>query len=108
MDQSRGFAEWKKTCFAHAFTLAEVLITVGLVAVISAFSLPTLTGTIEGYRLRSAAWQLAGDLRLARQKAVSANRRRRVCFNTCGGTVPADGYVIQKDEGSGWEIEAAG
>ena len=107
MGRSRGVAGWKRACFAHAFTVVDLLIAVGLVAVISAFSLPTLTGVIEGYRLRSAAWQLAGDLRLARQKAVSTNRRRRVCFNTCGGTVPADGYVIQKDEGSGWEIEAA-
>lgn len=107
MDRSRGFAEWKGTCFAHAFTLAELLIAVGLVAVISAFSLPTLTGTIDGYRLRSAAWQLAGDLRVARQKAVSTNRRHRVCFNNCGGTVSAGGYLIQRDTGSGWEIEAA-
>jgi len=107
MDGSRGFAEWKRTCFAHAFTLAELLIAVGLVAVISAFSLPTLTGTIVGYRVRSAAWQIAGDLRLARQKAVSTNRRHRVCFNNCGATVSAGGYLIQRDTGSGWDIEAA-
>ncbi|MBI4380620.1 MAG: GspH/FimT family pseudopilin [candidate division NC10 bacterium] len=106
MDRGRGFAESKRTCFAHAFTLAEVLIAVGLVAVISAFSLPTLTGTINGYRLRSAAWQLAGDLRLARQKAVSTNRRHRICFDNCGGTVSAGGYLIQRDTGSGWDIEA--
>ena len=107
MKRSRGTTEWKTAYAAHAFTLAEMLIAVGLVALISAFSLPTLTGVIEGYRLRGAAWQLAGDLRLARQKAVSTNRRRRVCFNNCGATVPANGYLIQRDDGSGWEIEAA-
>jgi Tfp pilus assembly protein FimT len=79
----------------------------GLIAVLSAISLPILTGTIEGYRLQSAAWQLAGDLRLARQKTVSTTRRHRVCFNNCGGTVPAGGYLIQRDTGSGWEAESA-
>ncbi len=107
MERCRGVAEWKGARFARAFTLGEMLVAVGLIAVVSAISLPLLTGTIEGYRLRSAAWQVAGDLRLARQKAVSTNRRRRICFIACGAAVPADGYVIQKDEGSGWEIEAA-
>ena len=107
MGQRQGVAEWKRACFAHAFTVVDLLIAVGLLAVMSAFSLPTLTGVIEGYRLRSAAWQLAGDLRLARQKAVSTNRRHRVCFNNCGATVSAGGYLIQRDTGSGWDIEAA-
>jgi len=107
IERCRGAAEWKRARFARAFTLGELLVAVGLIAVLSAISLPTLTGTIEGYRLRSAAWQLAGDLRLARQKAVSTNRRRRICFNACGAAAPTNGYVIQRDGGSEWEIEAA-
>ncbi|MBF8261186.1 MAG: GspH protein, partial [candidate division NC10 bacterium] len=88
MERCRGVAEWNGARFARAFTLGELLVAVGLIAVLSAISLPMLTGTIEGYRLRSAAWQLAGDLRLARQKAVSTNRRRRICFNACVAAVP--------------------
>lgn len=91
---------------ARAFTVAELLIVVSVVAIITVASLPTFTGTIRGYRLRSAAWQIAGDLRLARAKAVSTNRRHRICFNNCGGPVPADGYLIQREEGSGWAIDS--
>ena len=89
-----------------AFTFPELLIAVGLVGVVSAVSLPLMTGALAGYRVRTAAWQVAGDLRTARQKAVSANRRHRVCFNHCGGPVPADGYLIQREEGAKWEIDA--
>lgn len=77
---------------AIGFTLPELLIAVGLVGIVSAGALPILAGTVQGYRLRTAAWQVAGDLRIARQKALSTNRRHRVCFNICGRPVPADGY----------------
>ena len=107
MKPNRGAGEWMVTGLATGFTLPELLITVGLVGIVSAASLPTLAGTVQGYRVRTAAWQVAGDLRLARQKAVSSNHRHRVCFSNCGGTVPADGYLIQREEGSRWEIDAA-
>ena len=106
VERCRGVAEWNGARFAYAFTLGELLVAVGFIAVLSAISLPMLTGTIEGYRLRSAAWQVAGDLRLARQKAVSTNRRRRICFIACGAAVPTNGYVIQRDEGSVWDVES--
>jgi Tfp pilus assembly protein FimT len=92
---------------ATAFTFPEMLIAVGLAGIVSAAALPALTSTVQGYRLRTSAWQLAGDLRGARQKAVTTNRRHRVCFDNCAGPVPADGYVIQREEASGWEIDTA-
>ena len=90
---------------ATAFTFPEMLIAVGLAGIVSAALLPNLATTIQGYRLRTSAWQLAGDLRGARQKAVTTNRRHRVCFDNCGGAVPPDGYLIQREEGSKWEID---
>ena len=97
---------WMGRGSTSAFTLVELLIAVGIVAVLSAASLPTLTGTIQGYRARTAAWQIASDLRLARAKAVSANRRHRVCFSNCGGPVPTDGYLIQREESPEWVIDS--
>jgi len=107
MKPKRGTGKWMVTGPATGFTLPELLITVGLVGIVSATSLPMLTGAVQSYRVRTAAWQVAGDLRLARQKAVSRTHRHRVCFNNCGGPVPADGYLIQREEASGWEMEAA-
>jgi general secretion pathway protein H len=106
MGGRREVAERGNARFRQAFTIADLLITAGLLGLISMLSLPILTGTVEGYRLRTAAWKIAGDLRLARQKAVSINRRHRLCFSNCGGAVPANGYLIQRDTGSGWEVES--
>jgi Tfp pilus assembly protein FimT len=99
-------SEWKGGYVAHAFTMTDLIIGAGLLVLVSAFSLPIMTGTVEAYRLRTAAWRIAGDLRLARQKAVSLNRRHRLCFSNCGAPVPVSGYLIQRDMGSGWELES--
>ena len=106
MGPNRRIGNWTAAGFAAAFTLPELLIAVGLVGIVSASALPTLAGPVQGYRLRTTAWQVAGDLRTARQKALSTNRRHRVCFNNCGRPVPADGYLIQREEGSRWQIDA--
>lgn len=106
MERGRRVSHRRRARRAAGFTVCELLVAAGLIAVLSAISMPLLAGTIEGYRLRSGAWQVAGDLRLARQKAVSTNRRRRICFNNCGAAVPANGYLIQRDEGSVWEVES--
>ncbi len=105
MESDRGIAQSAGPGSAKAFTFPEMLIAVGLAAIVSAALLPNLATTIQGHRLRTSAWQLAGDLRSARQKAVSTNHRHRVCFDNCGGPVPADGYLIQREEGSKWEID---
>jgi len=89
MKPNREVGKWMATGPATGFTLPELLLTVGLVGIVSAAALPTLAGTVQSYRVRTAAWQVAGDLRLARQKAVSSNHRHRVCFSDCGGAVPA-------------------
>ena len=107
MGRNRGIGGYAAPGSDSAFTLPEMLITVALIGIVSAISLPTLAGMVQGYRLRTAAWQVAGDLRVARQKAVSTNRRRRVCFSNCGGSVPARGYLMQREENDRWEIDAA-
>ena len=107
MERSGRCATWTAARSARAFTLVELLFAVGLIVILSAVSLPSLAGTIQGYRVRTAAWQVAGDLRLARAKAVSTTRTHRVCFSDCGATVPADGYLIQRKEGaSKWVIDS--
>lgn len=90
----------------HAFTLVESLCAVGVLLILSAVALPTMADTIGAYRARTAAWQIAGDLRLARSKALNTHQSHRVCFSGCGTTVPTDGYLIQRKEGNGWTINA--
>ena len=106
MGRNRGIGGYMARGTDSAFTLPELLITVALIGIVSVTSLPTLAGMVRGYRLRTAAWQVAGDLRLTRQKTVSSNRRHRVCFSNCGERVPVHGYLIQREENYRWETEA--
>lgn len=107
MRQYRQLAGWATARSQRAFTLVEALCAIGLVVLLAAVALPNLADTMERYRVRTAAWQVAGDLRLARAKAVSTRRLHRVCFDKCGAPVPADGYLIQRKEGSEWVIDSA-
>lgn len=99
-------AAWTIPGSAQAFTLVELLFAVGLIVLLAAVSFPMLESTIQGYRVRTAAWQVAGHLRLARAKAVGTRRDHRVCVSGCNAAVPANGYLIQRKDGpSSWAID---
>lgn len=106
MRQHQPHTGWATARSQRAFSLVEALCAIGLVALLAAVALPNLADTIERYRVRTAAWQVAGDLRLARAKAVGTRRLHRVCFDRCGAPVPADGYLIQRKEGTEWVIDS--
>jgi hypothetical protein len=50
--------------------------------------------------LRGAAWQVAGDLRLARQRAVTIKQRFRFCVAGCAISVPAGSYSVEREDGA--------
>jgi Tfp pilus assembly protein FimT len=75
-----------------------------LLVILAAIAIPNMSPVVLGYRLRGAAWQLAGDLRLARQRAVTLRKRFRVCVTSCAITVPAGAYSVEKEDGS-WVSE---
>ena len=81
-------------------TLVELLVVLGILAILAAIALPNMSPVVLGYRLRGAAWQLGGDLRLARQQAVSMQRRFRVCLGNCAISVPAGSYSLERDDGT--------
>jgi len=77
-------------------SIIEILMVLLALGVMAGMAMPSFLSTFETYRLRGAAWNLAGDLRLARQKAVSLQLDHRVCFANCGDAVPAGGYLLQR------------
>lgn len=77
---------------------------VAVVVVLAGIAMPWFLGALESYRLRVATWEIAGDLRLARQKAVSTQIRHRICFSGCADTVPAGGYLLEREEAS-WKVD---
>jgi Tfp pilus assembly protein FimT len=77
----------------------ELLITGAILVLLAGISVPLVSSAVEAYRLRAAAWQLAGDLRLARQRAISRQKRHRLCFMNCVASVAANTYVFERDDG---------
>jgi type IV fimbrial biogenesis protein FimT len=81
-------------------TLVELVTLVALLIVLAALAIPTISPIVLRYRVRGAAWQVAGDLRLARQRAVTLKKRFRFCVSGCIVAVPPGSYSVEKEVGA--------
>lgn len=59
---------------AHGFTVTELLVVIGIVAILSALAIPSYNRAVDKYRLKGAAKMLRGDLKCARSQAITANQ----------------------------------
>jgi len=66
----------------RAFTLAELLAVIAIMAIMIAVSVPALSGLARGASLRSATVQLRSALSLARQYAITHHQTVYVLFPT--------------------------
>jgi len=66
---------------AKGFTLTELMITLGVFAILLAVAVPTLKDWLPRYRLKAAARQIASDMQLARYRAIATNVRHGVYFD---------------------------
>jgi len=78
----------------------ELVTLLVVLMLLAAFSIPGMSPVVLQQRLRGAAWQVAGDLRLARQRAVTVRKRFRVCVANCAVRPPAGAYSIERDDGA--------
>ncbi len=83
----------------------EIFVVLVVIGIMAAAATPWILGAIQTYRVRAAAWELAGDLRLARQKAVSLQRKHRICFAACGSPVPTGAYLLERQDPTGWALD---
>ncbi len=89
-------------------TAVELLTLVVLLVILAAFAIPSMSPVVLNTRLKGAAWQLAGDLRLARQRAVTNQKRFRICVfrdenpTNCATSVATAAYRVERDDGTGF------
>lgn len=82
------------------FTAVELVTVAALVLIMAAIAVPTIGPLVLRSRLRGAAWQVAGDLRLARQRAVTMKQRFQFCLSGCAVPVTAGSYSLEREQGA--------
>lgn len=81
-------------------TFIELITLTIVILILAAIGVPRVSLIVQQFRLKGAAWQLAGDLRLARQRAVTTQQRFRVCVSNCKISVPEGSYSVEVDIGT--------
>jgi len=71
---------------SSGFSLIEMAVALAVIGLIAAFSIPTLTGMNRTQRLNSAVDNVAGQLRLAREKAIGMGTTQEIHYTP--------GYVV--------------
>jgi prepilin-type N-terminal cleavage/methylation domain-containing protein len=64
----------------RAFTLAEMLVVIAIIAIISTIAIPAMKGLTESNTMTSASRQMLDDLAFARQKAISGRTKVYMVF----------------------------
>lgn len=79
----------------EGFSLVELLVTIGIIAVVAAIAVPQLQAYVTNSRLKSAARDIMGDIFLCKERAIVENRQYRIAFNI-GGT-----YTVEQCNNTG-------
>ena len=89
---------------SHGFTLPELMITMGVVAILLSVAVPSISNMVRDNRLAAQLNTVMADIHLARSEAVKRDVRVILCRSadpdlptpTCGGTERnwSTGYLI--------------
>jgi type IV fimbrial biogenesis protein FimT len=96
---------------SHGFTLIELMVTLGVLAVVIGIGIPLFTTMTNGNRLTGAANELVGAFQIARSEAIRSNARTVLCQSadglTCSNAAPWRGWIVFTDANANNVPEAA-
>lgn len=84
------------------FSLVEVVVVMGIMALFIVVAMPGLTGYQAKSAVRSAARQLASDIRAAQQYALAQGGQDDLTFSVSGGAVV--GYSVTQGATVLWQV----
>ncbi len=83
---------------AQGFTLIELMVTIGIIGIMTFVAIPSLTDTLNRMAVNSAARAINTSLSLARSEAVKRSRNVSICPSTSGTDCAtgkwADGWIV--------------
>ena len=91
---------------SHGFTLIELMVTVAVLAILTAIAIPTMTQLIVRSRMDATLHEFVSAINMARSEAVRRATRVTLCraasATTCGGagTSWASGWIVFVDDGA--------
>jgi prepilin-type N-terminal cleavage/methylation domain-containing protein len=91
--------------YETGFTLIEVMVVIGIIAILAGAAIPGFSAWLPRYRLKSAVQDLYSNMQLAKMNAVRTGQNSIITFNPGSGTyTKADGTLVTlSDYGSGIE-----
>jgi type IV fimbrial biogenesis protein FimT len=86
---------------AAGFTMVELMVTVGVFALLSALAVPMMRSVIENSHIKAAAQSLQNGLAMARAEAVRLNTQVEFVLTGTGWSVQrvSDGSLLQQASG---------
>ena len=79
----------------HGFSIVELMVSMSIIGLVSALSVPSLKSWSRNYNLQSAALDLYAHMHIAKMGAVKENRAWTLHFNPDG----LSGYQVQNSAG---------
>ena len=84
------------------FTLVELMVTVAVLAIVSAIAIPSFASLINSNRLVSQANEMVAVVQSARSEAIRYNQRVYICSSSdgtsCAGASSWSGWLVFLDE----------
>ncbi|MGY3265251.1 GspH/FimT family pseudopilin [Lysobacter sp. HA35] len=95
------------------FTLIELMVAVGVMAILAAIAFPNFQGVMRSNRLATTTNQVLGAMALARAEAIRNTRGSGVCASTDGsscstGTDWTTGWLVWSDVNGNGTYDGAG
>ena len=90
----------------RGFTLLELMLVIGIIAVILTFAIPNFRPALDDARLEQAVQQLEADLMYARQLARTEQTASDVVFSSAGYEIKINNSVIKTQtlaSGTQWD-----
>jgi type IV fimbrial biogenesis protein FimT len=96
----------RKSCIlaslGRGFTLIELMVTIGILAVLLTIAIPSFTSTIINYRLTSISNTFVASAQLARSEAIKRNGKVTMCKSADGLTCTTaggweQGWILYQD-----------